>query len=93
VLKEKPLSELVGLWSYDVDRNWTIRLNGHPRTIQSIPPYHLAIYFNGFPAGIISPLNGGLIAGGAAANEDRFLAAVAHAIEHLAQGELSDHNA
>lgn len=77
-----------GCWTYIVDDNWWIAVNGHREPIVAIsptdreynrkgtevPPFHAYIEFNGWPAGFITPFDG-LIAAGAAANPETFMAA------------------
>lgn len=74
---------LPGCWEVQVDAQWRFALNGHPDGSHAaswapkvpIPPYHVVVEYNGFPAGIISP-GGGIIAAGEAANEAAFIAAL-----------------
>jgi hypothetical protein len=44
-----------GTWRYPIDEYWTFELNPHKHAIKGIPAYHAAIYYNDFPAGMISP--------------------------------------
>lgn len=69
------LNELPGLWTIDVDSQWSISVNGHKEPIGHVPPYHVEVAFNGWPAGLFSPA-GGWIAAGEAANERAFVEAV-----------------
>ena len=62
-----------GLWEHKLDERWKFAMNGMDRTIDRIPPFSVLVKFNGWPAGIVD-FNGGVIAGGAAANEDAFIA-------------------
>lgn len=54
------------------DREWGVRFNASETPLDGIPPYHMAVTWGGFPAGIIGP-DGGILAAGSAANEDTFL--------------------
>ena len=76
--------QLPGLWEYTVDEQWRVRLNPHDDERERIPPFHVAIEFNGWPAGLVSP-GGGVIAAGEAANEEAFIVAVVAATERAKQ--------
>ena len=75
-----PMNKHPGCWKYDVDDQWSITLNGHDTEIDSLPPFYLAVYYNGWPAGIVSPTHGGVIAAGTSANENAFIEALDRAI-------------
>lgn len=81
ILGVKNLNQSTGCWEHQIDQSWTIRLNPHQETIDGIGPFEMAISFNGWPAGLIHPTQGGIIAVGSAANENTFIAAVDTAIE------------
>jgi hypothetical protein len=68
------IGSLPGLWTCDIDEHWRVSLNGHKEEIDKVPPYHCAVEWNGFPAGLFSPA-GGIIAAGAVANEQAFIEA------------------
>ena len=78
------ISKLPGLWSCDVDEKWKIELNGHNEDMDDVPPFSARIYYNGWPAGIISPYDG-IIAAGEAANETTLIEALERAIENNAK--------
>ena len=65
-----PINDKV--WTFIVDKNWTFAVNGHKEAKDGVPPFSAMVYFNGFPSGIIG-FDGGIIAGGEAANEDAFI--------------------
>lgn len=45
-----------------VDDKWTVKVNGHrTETKEHIPPFHAAIEYNGFPAGLITPFGGSMV--------------------------------
>ncbi len=69
-LGEAPIRNKV--WTHKVDDHWFIKINGHPETVDGIPPYCLFVEFNGFPAGCMTPFEGSFAAG-SAANEDEFI--------------------
>ena len=82
---------LPGCWEYNVDEAWTIALNGHGEPMMAEPvgsmgaevsPFELAIWFNGWLAGVVGTSGGTLVAG-VGANEDTFIAAVEAVIEGL----------
>lgn len=82
-----------GCWEHQVDNHWFVALNPHghptakvggikpinPEYEVMVPPFSVYIEFNGYPAGIIDA-HGGIIAHGAAANEQTFCDAVRRAI-------------
>lgn len=64
---------------------WTLCLNGNKDgAIQwrgySIPPFHAAVTFNDWPAGLFSPF-GGSIAAGKEANEAKLIQAIQQEVE------------
>lgn len=71
----KPLREV---WSWEVPGDggtWRLTFNGTAEEAELIPAYHLSVQWNGWPAGILGPA-GGIIAAGAAANEQALIAAL-----------------
>lgn len=78
-----PLNKHPGCWEREIGE-WWIAVNGHEDAIKcshgaEVPPFNCYVEFNGWPAGLFDPL-GGIIAAGAAANEETFAAAVEAAI-------------
>jgi hypothetical protein len=74
------IHEMPACWEFQIDEQWFFALNGHEDERQCskghrVPPYNAYLEYNGWPAGIIDPF-GGLIAAGAAANEDALIAAI-----------------
>ena len=63
-----------GIVAMDVGK-WTIETHAHDRVIDNLPPFTMRVSYNGWPAGLVDA-NGGIIAGGKAANEDTFIAAL-----------------
>lgn len=82
VLGESPIKDKV--WTHQVDDHWLIKINGHDKETEGIPPYHMMVDFNGFPAACVSPFEGAFAAG-AAANEDEFIEAVKRKLESLGE--------
>lgn len=75
-----PLNELAGCWEERLDEHWEIAVNGHGAPTMcsfghDVPPFHVCVQYNGWPAGLISPY-GGYMAAGECANEDALIAAV-----------------
>lgn len=58
-----------------IDKRWKATLNGHSETRNNIPPFHVYVEYNGFPAGIIGA-HSGCIAAGEAANERTLIRAL-----------------
>lgn len=85
-----PLNKHEGCWEHQLDEHWWIAWNGHREDrscsrAASVPPFHCFVEYNGWPAGLIQPY-GGIIAAGAAANENTFIAAIEAALSKLKQG-------
>lgn len=85
----KKINELGGAWVCKIDPHWTIALNGTKQktevTIEgamgaTLEPYQMAVFFNGWLAGLMYP-NGGVICAGEAGNEDNLIAALRARIE------------
>lgn len=83
-----PLNARTDCWVRRLDDNWTIAVNGTDRTLECKPdgtmgagiePFHMAVWWNGWLAGLLHPY-GGVIAAGSAANEESFVAAIRAAI-------------
>ena len=75
-----PINALLGCWEHQVDPHWWIAVNGHAEPVQcsmgtKVPSFSAYVQFNGWPAGIINPFGGTLVAADAA-NEDTFIAAL-----------------
>ena len=68
---------------------WQVAINGHNTPTRSslsekpIDPFHAFVYYNGWPAGVLTPYDG-WIARGSGANEDSFVASVRAAIARAA---------
>lgn len=74
------VNELPGCWEVQVSEGWRIAVNGHREPTKcsngaDVPPFHVAVDWHGFPAGIFG-VQGGLIAAGDAANEASLIAAL-----------------
>ena len=82
-LKRGAPKPLTGLWTCEVDDHWAVALNGGDEDAKwggfTIPRFHCAVTFNGFPAGLFHAF-GGTIAAGRAANEATFCAALRRAL-------------
>lgn len=74
------INEMDGCWEHQVDEKWWIACNGHQETTRNshgaeVPPFHVYVEYNGWPAGLINPRQG-VIAAGEGANERTFIAAL-----------------
>lgn len=81
VLGVSPLNKIDGCWECQIDEHWWIAVNGHKTAIKTsdgikVEPYTCFVKFNGWPAGVFDPVNGGVIAAGTLANEDAFIKAI-----------------
>ena len=83
-LKIPPLNQLTGIWMYQVDEEWGIKVNGHDHEIDGVPAFHMLVEYNGWPAGVIHPATGGVIASGSHANEYTFISALEANIADIA---------
>lgn len=79
-----------GAWVHKVDERWIFAVNPHDETLEvtpegtmgcSVPFGHVAVWYNGWLAGIFAP-NGGEFAAGDGANEDTFITALDSAIQN-----------
>lgn len=88
VLGVKRINELPGCWEHQIDALWWFAINGHDGPMAHsggeapIDSFDVYVKFNGWPAGVLGP-GGGIIAAGAAANEDAFIAAIDAAIQRV----------
>lgn len=87
----RDLYKLPGAWIHKLDENWILAVNGKDRKVIAkpegcmmcdIPPYHVAVWWNGWIAGIFNAYQG-QIAAGTEANEDALIAALDKAIEEI----------
>ena len=63
-----PLNQYAGAWQTRVDEQWTIAVNAHTAAVFSafgpgaiaieLPPFHAAIWFNGWAAGLFDVAGG-----------------------------------
>lgn len=85
------ICNLEGAMIMDVDENWAVALNGHEEPVDvpqkggcmgvsALPPFTIAIFWNGWIAGMVN-VHDGAIAFGELANEDTFIEAVEAAIK------------
>jgi hypothetical protein len=82
------LAQRPGLWEAQIDEQWWIALNPHQQELTSshgnkIQFGQCYVEFNGWPAGIITPYDG-ILAAGALANENTFIAALRSATKAVA---------
>lgn len=91
-LEVKDINQLPGAWEQRIDDSWYIAINGHDDDFDvrpkdsmkaTIPPYHFAVWFNGWLAGLLHPFDGGVFAAGSEAYEVSFAEAVEKFIEAL----------
>ena len=87
-----------GAWVHKVDDQWIFAVNPHDETLDvkpegtmgcHIPFGHVAVWYNGWLAGILAP-NGGEFAAGSGANEDTFIAALDIALKREADDHPGD---
>ncbi len=93
------IKELPGCWKHRIDDQWKIWVNGHDRPITirwpgvirdkvEIPPFHAYIEFEGWPAGLVSPKGGTMVAG-RVAHKDTFIEALDRAIKEAKNEQRS----
>lgn len=79
-----PLNTRTDCWVRKIDDQWTIAVNGTKAQLTcepegtmgaAIEPYHMAVWYGGWLAGLLSPYDG-VLAAGSAANEETFVAAL-----------------
>jgi len=84
------IKDLPGAWECKIDARWYLACNGHNEELSvnpdgtmgaDIPPYHFAVWYNGWLAGLFNSY-GGWFVGNDAANEETFAEAIrAHVLE------------
>jgi len=87
-----PPMNVLGLWQRPLPGGWYMAVNGSRADVEvtppggmeaGVPPYHAAVWFNGWLAGILAgmlhPVEGGFLAAGSAGNEQTLLAALREA--------------
>lgn len=77
----KDAIKLPGLFEMKIDNTWGAKMNPHDHEIESIPPYHWSLSFNGWPAGILHVMGDGVLCAGKAGNEKNLRAALKKAIK------------
>lgn len=70
------MNALPGCWEHQIDEQWWIALNAHGHPVKcsrdiEVQGFTCYVEFNGWPAGTFTPFEG-VIAAGAAANEQAF---------------------
>lgn len=83
-----PLNKHDGVWTRQIGEHWWIAVNGHDETLPAsspdgassgvpfdVEPFHCYVEYNGWPAGVFTPM-GGTFAAGEAGNEETFVAAL-----------------
>lgn len=68
---------LPGLWINRIDEHWLVKCNGHTETIDGVPAMSWYFEYNGWPAGMITLMGRGFIAGGELANEKTLIQIIA----------------
>lgn len=80
-----PINSLPGAWERQVDENWRIAVNGTLAAKKVAPagcmevelkPYHAAVWWNGWLAGLFTPYRGCIAADPDGANVDALIAAI-----------------
>src|SRR5687767_13620052 len=72
-----PLNQLPGLWEFDLDEKWHVKVNGHDRKIDLVPPFHAVCLYQGWPAIMMTPRGGtSLVGGDGERAEDMFIEAI-----------------
>lgn len=76
-----------GCVEHQVDPQWWFAINPHGEPTEcssgaKVPAYAIYLQFNGWPAGVVTA-NGGLMAAGGLANEERLIDALNVAIEKV----------
>lgn len=72
VLNVTNIKDLPGCWQPALPDPWKLAVNGHEEAMSAgdeehiiirIPPYEAAVWYNGWLAGLISPLEGVILSG------------------------------
>lgn len=91
------INELPGCWEHTFEQGgneWFLALNGHREAVEcsqgaSVDPFHAYVQCNGWPAGVMNPFDG-IMAAGAAVNEDVFVEALQAEIDRLPEPPQED---
>lgn len=83
-LGARDIGKRPGCWEHQVSAGWWVAINGSGDTRKDsegrdVPPFSVAAYWYGWPAGIVTPTSG-IIAAGSEASEDSLIAALREAI-------------
>lgn len=63
-------------WHNTIDERWELKCNGTKEKRDGLEPYSWYIYFNGWPAGVLSLLGEGVLCAGDAGNEENLRKAI-----------------
>jgi len=93
LFEREGLIPVTGLCEVKIDSQWAIALNGSsdpaPWRGADVPPFHFALDYNGFPAGLFSPA-GGLMAAGSIVNEAALIAALEKRLDGREHNDLPE---
>lgn len=68
-------------WHNVIDERWELKCNGTEHRRDGLEPYSWYIYFNGWPAGIISIAGEGVLCAGSEGNEENLRKAIESKME------------
>lgn len=84
-----PLNRLDGAWVHQVNEHWHVAANAHKTPVEVEPtgcmavtlePFHMAVWWHGWLAGLVNPYGGTIAAHPTGANEDRLISDLEAAI-------------
>jgi hypothetical protein len=93
------ICNLPGAAVIKIDDTWCVAANGHKEEIKvkpegmmsiKIPPFHFAVWYHGWFAGLLHPYYGGPFAAGSEANEESFKTAVSAHITEMNNQKKGD---
>lgn len=85
------INKIPGAYEIKIDECWYLAVNGHQKEIKvkpknlmevMLPPFHFAVWFDGFLAGLFHPEDG-VFAAGSGANEKKFIKAIKKHIKNI----------
>ncbi len=86
----KNLDKHPGLWEYEIDDKWTVKVNTHDQMVGLVQGHHCLVLYHGWPAGMFHRL-GGWMTWGPIKNAQVFMEAVRKRAMELKKNSMVNH--
>lgn len=86
----KNLDEHPGLWEYEIDDKWKVKVNWHDEMVDLVQGHHCLVLYHGWPVGMFHRL-GGWMTWGPIKNAQVFMEAVRKRAAELKKSSKSNH--